>query len=97
MARWRLKELSQKRKGSRRWQLQDAKNRLSEVVASAREEGPQTITLRGRPAAVVVSFEEFSRLTRPATTLTEFLLRSPLKGVDLKIDLSRDAAREVDL
>lgn len=30
-----------------RWQLQEAKNRLSEVVRKAREEGPRAITLRG--------------------------------------------------
>lgn len=35
------------------WQLQEAKNKLSEVIRRAREEGPQTITVRGEPAAVV--------------------------------------------
>ena len=42
----------------REWQLQEAKNRLSQVVDSALHDGPQTITLRGKPAAVVVSFDE---------------------------------------
>ena len=37
-----------------KWQLQEAKNRLSEVVRKAQHEGPQTITLHGRDAAVVV-------------------------------------------
>ncbi|MCX7327384.1 MAG: type II toxin-antitoxin system Phd/YefM family antitoxin, partial [Hyphomicrobiales bacterium] len=45
------------------WQLQDAKNRFSEVVSKAMREGPQTVTLRGDRAAVVVSAEDYDRLT----------------------------------
>ncbi len=41
----------------KRWQLQDAKNQLSRVVAKARRHGPQTITVHGTPAAVLVSVE----------------------------------------
>ena len=37
------------------WQLQEAKARLSELVKSAEHEGPQEITVHGRPAAVVLS------------------------------------------
>ena len=81
----------------RRWQLQDAKNRLSQVVTNARSEGPQTITLRGKPAAVIVSFEEYLRLTQPRSSLVEFLRRSPLMGANLKIKRSRDTGREIDL
>jgi len=41
-----------------KWQLQDAKNRLSEVVRKATDEGPQIITLRGDDAVVVVAVDE---------------------------------------
>ncbi len=41
------------------WQLQEAKNSLSEVVNRALTEGAQTITRHGKPVAVVVSKEEF--------------------------------------
>ena len=44
------------------WHLQDAKNNFSKVVQKAIHEGPQTVTLRGKPAAVVISAEEFERL-----------------------------------
>ena len=77
--------------------MQDAKNRLSQVVKSACNEGPQTITLRGRPAAVLVSFEEYLRLTQPRSSLVEFLRRSPLMGENLKIERSRDTGREIEL
>ena len=56
------------------WQLQDAKNRFSEVVKRARDEGPQTVTVHGQRAAVVVSALEFDTLVRPQTSFVDFLL-----------------------
>ena len=79
------------------WQLQDAKNRLSEVCDKAFSEGPQTITRRGEPAVVVVSVKEYHRLTTPATSLLEFFQQSPLKGIDLDIERDRDPGREAEL
>ncbi len=49
-----------------KWQLQDAKNRLSEVVRKARSEGPQVITLHGADAAVVISARASAGLERLA-------------------------------
>ena len=82
---------------SDKWQLQEAKNRLSRVVEEARRGRPQTITLRGTPAAVIISFEQFQELTRPRTTLSEFFRASPLHELELNLERSRDAGREVDL
>ncbi|MGN7456045.1 type II toxin-antitoxin system Phd/YefM family antitoxin [Paenibacillus pasadenensis] len=65
------------------WQLQDAKNQLSSVVKKAADEGPQMITVRGMPAAVVLSMEEYQRLTKPKTRLTDFFKDSPLYDLDL--------------
>lgn len=81
----------------REWQLQEAKNRLSQVVDSALHNGPQTITLRGKPAAVVVSFDEYRRLTQPRTGLTQFFRQSPLCEVELDLGRSGDLTREVEL
>lgn len=81
-----------------RWQLQDAKNRLSEVVRKAADEGPQTITLRGRDAVVVVAAEEFARLARPAGDgLVDFLRNSPLAGLELDVERGGDTGRLVEL
>ncbi len=79
------------------WQLQEAKNRLSRVVEEARRGKPQTITLRGTPAAVVLSFELYQKLTRPASPLSEFFKASPLRAVELDLERSRDTGREVEL
>jgi prevent-host-death family protein len=81
----------------RQWQLQDAKNRLSQVVERAVHDGPQTITLRGKPTAVVVSFEEFRRLSAPQESLTSFFKKSPLHGLELDLQRSDDLSREVEL
>jgi len=80
-----------------RWQLQDAKNRLSELVRKAREEGPQVITLHGRDAVVVMSANEFGKLSRPRGSLIDFFRKSPLAGVKLDLDRSRDTGRCIDL
>jgi antitoxin Phd len=80
-----------------RWQLQEAKNRLSEVVRKAQREGPQTITLHGKDAAVVVSAEDFPKLPRHKGTLVDFFQKSPLVGIDLDITRSRDTGRKVRL
>ncbi len=44
------------------WQLQEAKNSLSEVVNRALTEGVQTITRHGKPVVVVLSEAEFLKL-----------------------------------
>lgn len=62
------------------WPLQDAKNRLSEVVRRARDEGPQIVTVHGRRAAVVLSAEDYEALAKPKPkkTFIEHLLSAPL-------------------
>jgi prevent-host-death family protein len=59
------------------WPLQDAKNRFSEVVQRARHEGPQTVTLRGERAAVVLSAADYDALTRDRPSLVDDLLSGP--------------------
>lgn len=67
------------------WSLQDAKNRLSEVVARAERGEPQLVTKHGRAAAYVVGAEAFDALrrhSRPQKTLAEHLLDFPAGGPD---------------
>jgi antitoxin Phd len=79
------------------WQLQDAKNRFSEVVEEARRSGPQFITRRGADAAVVVSSDDWARLTRRRSSLIEVLRRAPRIPGGLVITRSTDTGRDVDL
>jgi len=82
---------------NRRWQLQEAKNRFSELVDIACREGPQTVTRHGVPTAVILSVDEYGRLTKGASDLVDFLRRSPLRGVVLDLSRSRETPREVEL
>jgi antitoxin Phd len=72
----------------RYWQIQEAKNKLSEVVERAVESGPQILTRRGVEVAVVLSFPEYLQLKRKQTPLSEFFRRSPLSELDLERDRS---------
>ena len=79
------------------WPLQDAKNRFSEVVQRAQREGPQTVTLRGRRAAVVLSAEDYDTLTASRPNLADHLLSGPAWPDDLVAcinDRSKDPGRE---
>jgi prevent-host-death family protein len=61
------------------WQLQEAKNRLSEVVDRALSEGPQTITRHGHPTVVVVAADQYARETQ-SEKLSVVLRDCPMKG-----------------
>ncbi len=79
------------------WPLQEAKNRLSFVVEQAATSGPQTITVRGREKVVLLAAEEYRRLTRPSTSLTDFFRQSPLYGLDIDIERASDTGRDIEL
>ena len=59
--------------------LQEAKNQLSEVVSRALREGPQTITRHGKPAVVVVAYDQFQRETHQEK-LSTILRECPVRG-----------------
>jgi prevent-host-death family protein len=78
----------------RQWSLQDAKNRFSAVVEAARNGVPQTVTKHGKPVAVVLSVEDYEKLTGKAEaqrpSFVEHLLAMPkddeaFDPVDLKL------------
>ena len=60
---------------ARRWPVQDAKARFSELLEASLSDGPQIVTRRGVETAVLVPFEEWRRLQSSARpTLKELLL-----------------------
>jgi len=72
------------------WQLQEAKNKLSEVVEAALNDGPQVITRRGADTAIVLSYADYRRLLLTQKKLSDFFRESPFVGVEL--DLTRDSS-----
>lgn len=79
------------------WKLQDAKARFSEVVKDAATCGPQTITVRGEAAVVIISKDEYDKLINPKPSFINFMRSSPLLGVDLEIKRDNSLTRETDL
>jgi prevent-host-death family protein len=79
-----------------RWQLQEAKQRFSELVRHARAHGPQVVTRHGEEVAVVVSIEEYRRLTDDQPSFKEFLLAAPDLDA-LELSRSHEPSRVVEL
>ena len=79
--------------------MQDAKARLSELIRKAQSDGPQRVTLHGRGTVVVLSEEEYSRLTgaRSGQQLVDLLGSSPLRDVEIEHPSARGPVRDVDL
>jgi prevent-host-death family protein len=73
---------------ARVWQLQEAKNKLSEVVNEAIKHGPQIITKRGVETVIVLSYAQYRKVMLNQKKLSEFFRESPVAKVDL--DLRRD-------
>jgi prevent-host-death family protein len=82
---------------SNNWQLQDAKNRFSDLVRRATEEGPQMVTKHGKISVVVMSIDDFKVLEKPSTTLVDFFRSSPASGVDIDISRDKVLSRDVSL
>jgi len=79
------------------WQLQDAKNKFSEVVERALNHGAQIITRRGKKVVVVVPYQDYERMNRPSTNLAEFLLRSPFAESGVFVDRDQSQPRELEI
>jgi len=79
------------------WQLQEAKNKFSRLVEKAQKNGPQIVTKHGREAVVVLSFEQYKKMTRPKSDIVEFLQKSPLKDVNLDNIRNKDFPREIEI
>jgi len=79
------------------WALQDAKNCFSKVIRHAIQDGPQTITRRGKDTAVLMSTSMFKSLCIGKQDLVTFFHESPLNGEELDLSRARDTGREVSL
>lgn len=87
-----------------RWQIQEAKQRFSEMIRAVTTEGPQVITRHGEDVAVVVDIGEYRRLTRPAADLASILLGGPKLDdsaadvfAEIEAERKADFGRMVDL
>jgi antitoxin Phd len=66
----------------KRWPVQDAKARFSELLDTCLRDGPQIVTKRGAEAAVLVPLADWRRLQQAARpTLKELLLAGEARAV----------------
>ena len=80
------------------WQIQEAKQRFSEMIRAVTSRGPQVITRHGEDIAVVVDISHFHRLTRAAVDLTGILLGGPkLDDSTADVFAEIEAERQADL
>jgi prevent-host-death family protein len=79
-----------------RWQLQEAKQRFSELVRTAHDNGPQVVTRHGEAVAVVVAIDDYRRITGRVPDFKDFLLSGPDLS-DLDIERPTEVARIVEL
>jgi antitoxin Phd len=77
------------------WQVQEAKQRFSELVRRALSEGPQQVTRHGDEVVVVLAADEFYRLIGESRGLKDLLLGPPFVEIP---EVPRDSSptRRVD-
>ena len=81
------------------WPLQAARDQLSQLVKAAAD-GPQTVTVHGKPAAVVLSPAAYGRLKRAHRgSLSAALLQPGLLGAEDEslFERPRDRAKHRDI
>ena len=76
------------------WQVQEAKQRLSELLRAA-EDAPQVITRHGEDVAVVIDIARWRRLTGVEVELADYLLHGPT--ADLDVRRAGDGPREAEV
>lgn len=79
------------------WQLQEAKNKLSELVETSQSKGPQIISRRGKDTAVLMSYEDYLHLTKPKKDLKYLLMNSGFHELELTRDKSTNGRASAQL
>ncbi len=72
-------------------------NQDASKAKKAAQAGPVFITDRGRPAHVLLTFEEYKKITRGQTKIADLLAMPGAADIDLPLPEMRDLARPADL
>ena len=79
------------------WQLQEAKNKFSNMVEKAHHDGPQFVTKHGKESVVVLAIEDYQKLNKPKSDLFSFFQNSPLSGINLDLERDKSPSRDIEL
>jgi prevent-host-death family protein len=77
------------------WQVQEAKQRFSELLRSVQAEGPQVVTRHGQEIAVVIDMDEYRRLKGEVIDFKEYLQQGP-DFDELELRRSTEGPRTID-
>jgi len=77
------------------WNLREAKNKLSQVILCSQTAGPQTIAIQGKATAVLLSAEEYQKLTKNNGSLLDFFQKSPWAEVELDLSRSKEICGDI--
>ena len=72
-------------------------NQHASEAKKAANKGPVFITDRGRPAHVLLSFEDYQRITGGQRKIADLLAMPGIENLELDIPQLRDLARPADL
>ncbi len=78
------------------WQVQEAKQRFSELIRAAHADGPQVVTRHGEEIAVVVDIADYRRLSGETIEFKDYLRSGP-SFEDLDLSRSSELPRDIDL
>ena len=80
------------------WQVQEAKQRFSELLRAVQSDGPQIVTRHGEEIAVVIDIADFHRLRGDVADFKDALLGGPKFADDVAdIFAAIEAERKADL
>lgn len=80
------------------WQIQEVKQRLSEVLRHVKSDGPQFVTRHGEEEVAIIDINEYRRLTGQSVDLMEYLAAGPkVDELDAAIQRPSEPSREIDL
>lgn len=78
------------------WQVQEAKQRFSELIRAAHADGPQVVTRHGEEIAVVIDIADYRHLKGETTEFKDYLRSGPALE-DLDVSRSTERPRIIDL
>jgi prevent-host-death family protein len=91
----RRKKHTSRKKGP--WQIQEAKAKFSELIDDVLKHGMQKITKYGEEIVVILSKEEFHKLSKPKESLIDFFKKSPCQDIGLDLSRDKELVRDIDL
>lgn len=72
-------------------------NQDASKAKKAAKDGPVFITDRGRPAHVLLTFDEYKKITGGRTKIADLLAMPGIAGIELEIPQLRDIAQPADI